>query len=213
MEFNNIANSDSPIITNNPKEESVTLHSPSRNNISSYKDALKIQTSLSSNNLIYVSHDIRDAKLKFGKNNIKSSLITIYGKNGRAAISSKEMETLALSLDDFPAKLEYTLTVLENDIPVEYKTEYNIPIKDSTAILSATGKYESAKSIASLPNAIEQLDGEIVNIKNILYDFSSIYDINEKKVVSLHDFIINLSSSIDKLSKEIDEIKKNQENM
>lgn len=214
MEFNIIANNNegrNPVI--NTSEERVEIHSPSRGNVSSYKDALKIKTELSPNNMINISHDVRDAKAKFGRNNIKSSLVTIYGENGRIAMSSKEMETLAIPVSEFPAKLEYNLTVMENSIPVEYKVEYNIPTKNSTAVLTAIGKYESAKSSSTLTEAVQQLDDQIVNVKNILYDFSSIYDINEKKVLSLHDFILNLSNKIDKISKDINEIREKKEEM
>lgn len=209
MEFNNkiiestTATSDKEVVV-----DKIKLTSPERVSTNSISGGITVNTSTSDANAFLVSHDVRELKKNYNKDSIKTSLVTIYGKNSRVAMSSKDVETLAIPVSELPARLEYTFIVMENDIPVEYKADYLIPSKDSTAILPLHGKKQSSISEATIPESIAILDEEIKNIKTNLQDFSFLYDKNQNKVIPLQQLVLNLSTQIENLTKEIEDVKK-----
>jgi len=186
--------------------DKITLVSPERVTTKSINNAVAISTTLSDSNTLLVSHDVRELKKGYNKDAIKTSLVTIYGKNNRLAASSKDVEALSIPISEFPARLEYTFTVMENDIAVEYKTDYLIPARDTSTMLSLTGKKLSSISETTIAEAVGILDTEIANIKTNLQDFSFIYDASQNKVVPLQQMITNLSVEVNTLSKLIKDV-------
>lgn len=213
MEFNSTPVSPSTIIYNAQQTEKVTLTSSERTTISSINDGIKITTTVLDYNTMLVSHDTRDLVSKFNKDVVKTSLVAIYGKNNRLALSTKDIEATPVSLSEFPAKLEYTFTVMENNIPIEYKAEYLIPNKETTTVVPIVGKKLSSTSEVTIPEAVVKIDDELGNIKNILQNFSYIYDNTDKKVVPLHQYMTNLSTRLDNLIKSVEDVKEKVKNL
>jgi len=149
----------------------------------------------------------------YNKDNIKTSLVTIYGKNNRLEMSSRDIETLTVPLSELPARLEYIFTVLENNIPVEYKADYLIPSTDTKIILPINGKRESSISEVTTSEALPILDNEIVNIKNNLQNLSSIYSTDENKVVTLQSYIQTLNTKINNLTKQLEDVAEKTKNL
>lgn len=207
MEFNNTNNLQPVVQTTVQAIEKVTLSSQERVTVSSINDGVKVSTSVLDYNTVLVSHDLTDLLSKFNKDSIKTSLVTIYGKTSKVGISTKPIEALAVPLSQYPARLEYSFIITENNIPIEYKAEYLLPSSDSTTIIPITGKKQSTSSEVTIPEAVVKLDEDLANIKNILQNFSFIYDISQKKVVPLHNLITNLSVKIDILTKNLEDVK------
>jgi archaellum component FlaC len=213
MEFNNKQITTAATSTTEVVADKIKLTSTERVNNASIKDAINLTTKVEDSNTVLVSHDTRDLKNTYNKDSIKTSLVTVYGKNNRIAMSSKDIETIAIPLSEFPARVEYNFTVMENNSPVEYKADYLIPTKDSSVMLPIYGKQLSSISEVTLPEAVSVLDDEIAKIKTNLQDFSFVYDKSQNKVVPLQQLIINLATTVDELSKTLNDVKKKVEDM
>lgn len=207
MEFNKQTITNTTATTSTPEvvADKIKLTSPERVGVASINNALKISTTVESTKIL-VSHDLRDLKNMYNKDDIKTSLVTIYGKNNRLEMSSRDIETLTVPISELPARLEYNFTVLEGETPVDYKADYLIPVTSTNIVLPITGKKSSSVSEVPSSEAIPILDNEIVNIKNNLQNLSSIYDSNENKVVTLQSYIQTLNTRINNLTKQLEDV-------
>jgi archaellum component FlaC len=205
MEFNNkLAEASKEVsATNSFSTDKVILKSTERASINTLTNTVKIDVTKASVDSVLVTHDVKDLLGAFDSSSIKRSLVNIYGKDGRLHASSRNIESIQIPLSQYPARLEYDLTVVENGIEVEYKLSQQLPTEPTTILASTTGKSTSSKSELTIPEAIVTIDDEITKFKNNLESFSFIYDNNQNKVVSLHSYLQSLNIKIDNLTKEL----------
>lgn len=213
MEFNNITISTKQTNVVPTTDPEVTLISSSNNTIKVLKEKLLISVVLEANNTITISHNATDILKLYEYVDVKSSLLTINGKNGRLFYSSKPIEAFNIQLNDFPAYAEYTLAAIEGGILTEYKGRFLLPAITTDYLLSLEGA--STSSIKKLPmyQGVESLDKELYTLKNNLNNIYYIYSINDKKIIPLHQFVQNLEISISKLTKEINDLKEKVKNL
>lgn len=209
MEFNdtnkttdNLSSTATPVV-----EDKVILNSPERTTIGSLPNALSVSVSNNTSDSVLVTHDSTNVQNLFTKDNIKTSLVGIYGRSGRLHLSSKTIESAEIPLSEFPVKLEYTFIVADNGNEIEYTSEVLLPSVPTNSLVTLTGKSTSSQNELTIPNAIASLDADLVKIKNNLQSFSYIYNISEKKVVSLHDYLININTKLVNLAKDIADVK------
>lgn len=208
MEFNTTTTSAQPAKVTVPAQQEVTLISSTNNTINVLKEKLHVSVVLEANNTITISHNATDILRLYEYANVKSSLLTINGKNGRLFYSSKAIEAFNIQLNDFPAYLEYTLAVLEAGILTEYKGRFSIPAISTEYLLTLEGSSTSSIKKVSISEAVETIDKEVYTLKNNLNNIYYITSLSDKKVLPLHQLIQILEISISKLTKEIDELKK-----
>lgn len=213
MEFNNKKESsvDSNINTtlNNTNTEKVTLKSTERATIGSIPNSLKVDVKVKPDDStsVLVTHDAKEVMNTFDKNKVKTSLVNIYGKDGRLYTSSRDLESVTVPLSQYPARLEYNLTVVENGVEVEYKSDHLLSTNPSTTLVNLSGKSTSSQSEVTLPEAITAIDNDLVKIKTDLQNFSYIYDEDSKKVLDLHNYLTNINTKLNNIAKELENVK------
>lgn len=213
MEFNNKKESsvDSNINTtlNNTNTEKVTLKSTERATVGSIPNSLKVDVKVKPDDStsVLVTHDAKEVMNTFDKNKVKTSLVNIYGKDGRLYTSSRDLESVTVPLSQYPARLEYNLTVVENGVEVEYKSDHLLSTNPSTTLVNLSGKSTSSQSEVTLPEAITAIDNDLVKIKTNLQNFSYIYDEDSKKVLDLHNYLTNINTKLNNIAKELENVK------
>lgn len=207
MEFNKPTTQNSDNSLPDLSTEKVQLTSVERSTIKPINGTLKIDTKPLDDGSVKVSHNAKEITSAVDKDAIKRSLVNIYGKDGRLFSSSRDIESVNIPLSQYPARLEYEFLVIQNGKEVEYKSSILLPITEKTTISSPTGKTSSSISEMTISEGITTLDREIVNIKQTLDNFYFIYDDFQKKSLPLHQYINNLSTSLDNLVKDINDIK------
>lgn len=207
MEFNKPITQNSDISLPDLSTEKVQLTSVERSTIKPINGTLKIDTKPLDDGSVKVSHNAKEITSAVDKDAIKRSLVNIYGKDGRLFSSSRDIESVNIPLSQYPARLEYEFLVIQNGKEVEYKSSILLPITEKTTISSPAGKISSSISEMTISEGITTLDREIVNIKQTLDNFYFIYDDFQKKSLPLHQYINNLSTSLDNLVKDINDIK------
>lgn len=207
MEFNKTTTNSA--VTSNIEviADKVTLVSPKVATINSISNAVELTIKNNNDSTITVSHDVTKLNNEFDKDLIKTSLVNIYGKTGKLYSSSRNIESANISLAQFPIKLEYKFVVLENNKEVEYTSNYDVPITDTNVLLNVSGTSNASQVDLTIPEAVVKLDSELSTVKNNLQNISTIYSNSEKKHVTLQNYIQSMSSSIDKLIKEVEDVK------
>lgn len=193
--------------TSNTNTELV-LKSPSRASNKTLNATLSIDVIPNDNNII-VNFSSKDVTSKFDSNNIRTKLLTLYGKNGRLYTTTRDIESIPIKPSEFPARLEYEFITIDDDKnETKYSAVYNIPqFLVSSSKLNLSIENTSTTLTTDVPSAINLLDSEIYNIKNNLQTFSTFYDNSLKKDVSLQHVIINILSKLDNLTQQVDELK------
>ena len=209
MEFNN-TNKETILVTSSKTEgvtETVMLKSSDRASVTSIPNMVKVNTSLTTPSMVTVTHDVRELKSQFSDLNVKTSLINIYGKDGKIFTSNRDIESVNIPLSSYPARLEYNFTVVENGIEVEYKGDHTLSSNAKESLISVSGKVNNSQVELTIPQAVSKLDDELSNIKNNLQNFSFIYDESSKKYVNLQNYLLSISSKLDILTKDIADVK------
>jgi hypothetical protein len=207
MEFNKPTETPSVSTSTDLSTEKVKLTSVERSTIKPINGTLKVDTKPLDDGSVKVSHNAKEITSSMDKDAIKRSLVNIYGKDGKLFSSSRDIESVNIPLSQYPAKLEYEFLAIQDGKEVEYKSSITLPITEKTILSSPTGKTSSSVSEMTMSEGIVNLDKEIVNIKQNLDDFYFIYDDSQKKSLPLHQHINNLSTKIDNLLKDINDIK------
>ena len=209
MEFNNkqIETSTTEVSIQSPTKETIILKSTERPTTNTLNNAVKVDVAEKDISTIIVSHDVRNLVADLGKDSISRSLVTIYGKNGRLFASSKEIEAAEIPLSQYPIKLEYELTTIQNGKEVEYKGFQIVSTSPGTSYTTLTGKETSSVSELTVPEAISVIDNDLIKIKNNLESFSFVYDKSQNKSVPLHEMLNNIASKLDNLTKSLDNVK------
>ena len=213
MEFNNtnrntIAEATTSVASaSTPSVEKVVLKSTERATVGSIPSNLKVDVKNNDSVSVLVTHDSKDLMGSFDKNKVKTSLVNIYGKDGKLHTSSRDLESAVIPLSQFPARLEYDLVVVENGVEVQYKTDHLISSTPSNTLVTLTGKSTSSQSEVTLKEAITAIDDDLVKIKNNLQNFSYIYDVDSKKVLDLHNYLININTKLNNIAKDIEDVK------
>lgn len=209
MEFNQ-TNKTTEVVTNKETkvEERVVLSSASVSNVEVLSNSVKINVKDVDRETLRITHDTRELTSNFNKDNIKTTLVDVYGASGRLYASSRNIESMDIPKSEYPIRLDYTFT-LQNDKGIEstYTTSYNVPVTDASVLLSPTGNSTSSVSSITIPEAITKIDEDLTKIKNNLQNFSFIYDNSQKKTVSLHNYLMNLSTAIENLTTELTDVK------
>ena len=187
--------------------EKVLLKSTERATVNSIPSNLKVDVKSNDSASILVTHDSKDLMGSVDKNKVKTSLVNIYGKDGRLHSSSRDLESAVIPLSQFPARLEYDLVVVENGVEVEYKSSHLLSSNPSTTLVNLSGKSTSSQSELTLKEAVTAIDDDLVKIKNNLQNFSYIYDTDSKKVLDLHNYLININTKLNNIAKDIDDVK------
>lgn len=187
--------------------EKVILKSTERATVGSIPSNLKVDVKGNDSVSVLVTHDSKDLIGSFDKNKVKTSLVNIYGKDGKLHTSSRDLESAVIPLSQFPARLEYDLVVVENGVEVQYKTDHLISSTPSNTLVTLTGKSTSSQSEVTLKEAISAIDDDLVKIKNNLQNFSYIYDVDSKKVLDLHNYLININTKLNNIAKDIEDVK------
>lgn len=209
MEFNQI-NKTTEVVTNNETkvEERVVLSSASVSNVEVLSNSVKVDTVDKDRNTITVSHDVSALTSSFNNDNIKSSLVTIYGATGKLYTSPRSIESVDIPKSEYPIRLEYTFVSQDDKgIESEYSTSYIVPLTTSTIVLSPTGDTTSSNKEMSISEAIQVLDQDLLKIKNNLQNFSYLYDNSQKKVVTLQSYLMSLTSKLDTIAKDLNDVK------
>lgn len=209
MEFNNnkttgVSTTEAPVIPTSI--EKVTLKSTERTSVNTLTNSIKIDVTKNTFDTVLVTHDVKDITSSFSPTSIKTSLIDIYGKDGRLFSSARTLESVEIPLSQYPARLEYKLVVVENGIEVEYNTSQLLSTEPSTVLSSLTGKSTSSKSELTIPEAVSSIDDELVKFKNNLESFSYIYDNSQNKVVTLHSYIQSMNTKLNNLTKQLEDV-------
>ena len=209
MEFNNnkttgVSTTEAPVIPTSI--EKVTLKSTERTSVNTLTNSIKIDVTKNTFDTVLVTHDVKDITSSFSPTSIKTSLIDIYGKDGRLFSSARTLESVEIPLSQYPARLEYKLVVVENGIEVEYNTSQLLSTEPSTVLSSLTGKSTSSKSELTIPEAVSSIDDELVKFKNNLESFSYIYDNSQNKVVTLHSYIQSMNIKLNNLTKQLEDV-------
>lgn len=209
MEFNNKkAEISTPEVSAQPPtKETITLKSSERPTINTLNNVVKVDVAEKDINTIIVSHDVRNLVSELGKDSISRSLVTIYGKSGRLFASSKEIEAAEIPLSQYPIKLEYELTTIQNGKEVEYKGSQLVNTSEGTSYTTLTGKETSSVSELTIPESISTIDSDLVKIKNNLESFSFVYDKSQNKSVPLHEMLNNITTKLDILTKSLYDVK------
>lgn len=213
MEFNNTNRNTTAEATTSvasastPSVEKVVLKSTERATVGSIPSNLKVDVKNNDSVSVLVTHDSKDLMGSFDKNKVKTSLVNIYGKDGKLHTSSRDLESAVIPLSQFPARLEYDLVVVENGVEVQYKTDHLISSTPSNTLVTLTGKSTSSQSEVTLKEAITAIDDDLVKIKNNLQNFSYIYDVDSKKVLDLHNYLININTKLNNIAKDIEDVK------
>lgn len=187
--------------------EKVILKSTERATVNSIPSNLKVDVKSNDSTSILVTHDSKDLISSVDKNKVKTSLVNIYGKDGRLHSSSRDLESAVIPLSQFPARLEYDLVVVENGVEVEYKSSHLLSSNPSTTLVNLSGKSTSSQSELTLKEAVTAIDDDLVKIKNNLQNFSYIYDTDSKKVLDLHNYLININTKLNNIAKDIEDVK------
>lgn len=216
MEFNNnkttgVSTTEAPVIPTSI--EKVTLKSTERSSVNTLTNSIKIDVTKNTFDTVLVTHDVKDITSSFSPTSIKTSLIDIYGKDGRLFSSSRTLESVEIPLSQYPARLEYKLVVVENGIEVEYNTSQLLSSEPSTVLSSLTGKSTSSKSELTIPEAVSSIDDELVKFKNNLESFSYIYDNSQNKVVTLHSYIQSMNTKLNNLTKQLEDVAEKTKNL
>ena len=209
MEFNNTNKEIISVISSKTEgvTETVMLKSSDRASVTSIPNMVKVNTSLTIPSMVTVTHDVRELKSQFSDLNVKTSLINIYGKDGKIFTSNRDIESVNIPLSSYPARLEYNFTVVENGIEVEYKGDHTLSSNAKESLISVSGKVNNSQVELTIPQAVSKLDDELSNIKNNLQNFSFIYDESSKKYVNLQNYLLSISSKLDILTKDIADVK------
>lgn len=213
MEFNNTNRNTTAEATTSvasastPSVEKVVLKSTERATVGSIPSNLKVDVKNNDSVSVLVTHDSKDLMGSFDKNKVKTSLVNIYGKDGKLHTSSRDLESAVIPLSQFPARLEYDLVVVENGVEIQYKTDHLISSTPSNTLVTLTGKSTSSQSEVTLKEAITAIDDDLVKIKNNLQNFSYIYDVDSKKVLDLHNYLININTKLNNIAKDIEDVK------
>jgi hypothetical protein len=209
MEFNQ-TNKTTEVVNNKETkvEERVVLSSASVSNVEVLSNSVKIDVKDVDRETLRITHDTRELTSNFSKDNIKTTLVDVYGASGRLYASSRNIESMDIPKSEYPIRLDYTFT-LQNDKGIEstYTASYNVPVTDASILLSPTGNSTSSVSSVTIPEAITKIDEDLTKIKNNLQNFSFIYDNSQKKTVSLHNYLMNLSTAIENLTTELTDVK------
>lgn len=216
MEFNNlntkVENTDT-ITSVSGTSEKVTLKSIGRTTIGTLADSLKVNVTANDSTSVLITHDAKDIVNTFEKNSIKTSLVNVYGKDGKLHTSSRDLESVTIPLSQYPARLEYNLVVNENNMEVEYKTEHLLSSNPSSTLVKLTGKSTSSESELTVTEAISAIDDDLVKIKNNLQNFSYIYDTDSKKVLDLHNYLMNVTTKLNNIAKDLNDVKEKTKNL
>ncbi len=209
MEFNNTNKEIISVISSKTEgvTETVMLKSSDRASVTSIPNMVKVNTSLTTPSMVTVTHNVRELTSQFNSSNIKTSLINIYGKDGKIFTSNRDIESVNIPLSSYPARLEYNFTVVENGIEVEYKGDHTLSSNAKESLISVSGKVNNSQVELTIPQAVSKLDDELSNIKNNLQNFSFIYDESSKKYVNLQNYLLSISSKLDILTKDIADVK------
>jgi len=212
MEFNNLNTSsktDTSTQVNPTSVEKVTLKSTERTTVGAIPNSLKVDVQTKPDDLsaVVVTHDAKEIINTFDKNKVKTSLVNVYGKDGKLHTSSRDLESVSVPLSQFPARLEYDLVVVENGVEVEYKSDHLISSTPTSTLVTLTGKSTSSQSDLTLPEAIAAIDNDLVKIKTNLQNFSYIYDPDSKKVLDLHNYLTNFNTKLNNIAKELENVK------
>ena len=212
MEFNNTSRSTvteatTSVASVSPTTEKVILKSTERATVGTIPNNLKVDVKSNDSVSVLVTHDSKDLMNSFDKSKVKTSLVNVYGKDGKLHTSSRDLESSVIPLSQFPARLEYNLVVVENGVEVEYKTDHLISSNPSTTLVTLSGKSTSSQSELSIPEAITAIDNDLVKIKNNLQNFSYIYDNDTKKVLDLHNYLININTKLNNIAKDLTDVK------
>jgi hypothetical protein len=209
MEFNNnkitgVSITEAPVLPTST--EKVILKSTERASVNTLTNSIKVDVTKNTFDTVLVTHDVKDITNSFSPTSIKTSLVDIYGKDGRLFSSARTLESAEIPLSQYPARLEYKLVVVENGIEVEYNTSQLLSSEPSTVLSSLTGKSTSSKSELTIPEAVSSIDDELVKFKNSLESFSYIYDNSQNKVVTLHSYIQSMNTKLNNLTKQLEDV-------
>lgn len=212
MEFNTI-NKSAEVSTKETSAqttaEKVVLKSTERATVGSIPNNLKVdvKNKPDDSTSVVVTHDAKEVVNTFDKSKVKTSLVNIYGKDGKLHTSSRDLESVTVPLSQFPARLEYDLIVVENGVEVEYKSDHLISSTPTTTLVNLSGKSTSSQSEMTVTEAISAIDNDLVKIKSNLQNFSYIYDDESKKVLDLHNYLTNINTKLNNIAKELDNVK------
>lgn len=214
MEFNTQNTPQPEIKTETKVEERVILSSSSVSNVEVLSNSVKVDTVDKSRDTITVTHDVTALTSSYTKDNIKSSLVNVYGSSGKLYSSPRNIESVDIPKSEYPIRLEYTfITQDATGIQSEYTTSYNVPLTTNTTLLSPTGASTSSNKEMSVSEAIKVLDDDMLKIKNNLQNFSFLYDNSQKKVVTLQSYLMNISSQLETITKELADVKQKVESV
>lgn len=183
MEFNNIKTSsvDNVIGTTTPTNSQVVLKSPSTASNKTLNATLSMDVSSTDTNVI-VNFSSKEVTSQFDPNNIRTKLLTLYGKSGRLYVTTRDVESIPIKPSEFPARFEYEfVTIDDNKNETRYSAVYNVPQFSSSSKLSLNAETTTTTLTTDVPSAINLLDSEVYNLKNNLQTFSTFYDNNLKK--------------------------------
>jgi hypothetical protein len=212
MEFNKIINSNSSVDNTvdtafSTTQNQIVLKSPSGASSKTLNASLSIDVTPNDNSVL-VNFSSKDVVLQFDPNNVRTKLLTVYGKSGRLYVTTRDIETISIKPSEFPARLEYEfISIDDNKIETKYTAVYNVPQFSSSSRINLNTELNTTTITADTPSAINLLDSEIYNIKNNLQNFSTFYDNSLKKDVSLHNTVINILTRLDNLTLEVNALK------
>lgn len=211
MEFNNKINSSVGVTTDTTvsqiSNEKVTLISPSKASSKVINASVLVDTVADANGVI-VHFSSKEVVDQFDKDVISTKLLTVYGKSGRLYMTSRDVESIPIKPTEFPVRLEYKfITIDDKGVESEYNTFYTVPQFTTSSKLILTGASTNTIQSNDIPSAVSILDNEIYNIKNNLQTFSTFYDYNLKKDVSLQNTITNILTRLDNLVTQVDDLK------
>lgn len=177
-------------------------------------DATLLVTTSSIDSNIIVSFSSSDIVAQFNPDNIRSKVLTVYGKNGRLYLTNRDVESISIKPSEFPARVEYNFVTIDDDSnETRYSAVYTIPQFDSTSKITLNSTSTNTVLKTDTNSAITIIDSEVYNIKNNLQKISTFYDNNLKKDVSLQNIITNILTRLDNLTVEINELKEKTKNL
>lgn len=140
MIFNNNKTSsvDNTIGTTTTTNSQVILKSPSTASNKTLNATLSIDVIPNDNNII-VNFSSKDVTSKFDSNNIRTKLLTLYGKNGRLYTTTRDIESISIKPSEFPARLEYEFITIVDDATGCEDVVTLTPTINATPIVSITG--------------------------------------------------------------------------
>ena len=206
---NNNNNSTGSVITtstNTTQMDSVNLISQNKPSITTIDGKLNVSTQ-SVEGGVQVSFSSKEITDQIDPTTIRTKLLTVYGKSGRIYTTSRDIETFDIKSTNFPARLEYKITTVNEGIEREYTADYVIAQYQTSSKITLSAKQTNTVTTVDVPTAVNVLDQEIYNMKNNFEKISIYYDTNQKKDVYLHNVIDNIQIQLNNLTTQINELK------